>query len=224
MAGKEIYVLHDLTKRRAWLEENFVRQRGGEIQNPKPWVKEGPLPENEEAFLAGLCLGNFWKKRIVWGNTPYIAVSTESRGSKKGLALKLSLGTWGETRNNKDETKTYLHSPTFDFLVNKSPNAKVFNAKSRYAPFLLGVLVGSLSDKEKRISQEDETLARRIYDKFQEHFGFSLGNIGVENRPNKKISVIKVKDVDKVISALKEVKGVKSLPFLKDLPFATGKS
>lgn len=176
----------------------------------------------------GLGLGNYSVNPIQWGKQNFVVVSTESRKPYKKQLLKVTVGTWGEIHENSGELRIYVDSPTFGFMIKLPIDAKFLDAKTRFAPFLLGTLAARLTDREDRLSLSNEALLKRIHQGFSRHFGFDMGNFRVEHRTaqqndgdgignDQKVPVIQIKNPGEVFAALIQVNSVRSLPFIKDI-------
>lgn len=191
---------------------------------PLPKVRQGEPPENERAFFLGLALGDFQIAPVQRGHQRFVTVSTESANLERRGLIKHTVGSWGEVHDRTYELKVYVGSPTFDFMVSPVIYAEFLEAKTRFAPFLLGTLAARLSKREDRLSLGDqEDLLGRIQRRFLGHFGFSLGNFNIEHRiagngrKGTDVPVITVNQPGEVFGALIKVGSVKTLPFLPKL-------
>lgn len=194
-------------------------RRNGVYKQPLPKVRSGPLPENEAAFFTGLAFADLEKDKIVWNRQPFVTVATEARVQYKHELMRVVFARWGEIRSSGEshpKTAAYLDSPTFDFMVEpKSPGSTILLSKSKYPPFLLGLMVGKMSGKEHRISLKNGDLLKSVTENFHRYFRFSLGHFHTEIRPAGKLGVIDVRNPGKVIATLAEVKSVATLPYFR---------
>jgi len=201
-----------------------IIREGGDAKFIKPVVKEGPLPPEQNALFRGLALGNFQVNRTKWigGGEDFVMIGTQSNNQQQRERLKRTFGTWGTVRDSEDMLRIYLHTPTFDFILDPLEDGKeitrILATKNLFTPFLLGVLGVRLSEQQNRISLTDKTLLNRINSYFIKHFGFSLGSIRSEKSGNKTIYYfIRISQVEEVFSALIQTKsGQELLPFLRD--------
>ena len=193
---------------------NRILLENGVSHHPSPRVRQGDLPENERAFFLGLAQGDLQIGKVHWGRESYVSVGTESlRGPRRAL-LERTIGTWGELHTRVKGIRIYVGSPGFDFMLEPSVNSNFMDAKSRFAPFLLGMMAIGLSEIGNRLSSENGDLLERIHRRFPRHFGSSLGCYAVERRGT---SVITVQNPGEVFGGLIQVESVKKLPFLPDL-------
>jgi len=201
--------------------ERKLREHGVYHQ-PVPKVRQEELPENERSFFLGLALGDFQMGEAHWGGREFVTVETESTKAYRRGLLRQTIGTWGEVHSKALSLKIYLESPTFDFVREPIVSADFLDAKSRYAPFLLGLLTARLSERENRLSLNNGDLLERIHRRFSRFFDFSLGRFETEHKANRSggktdVSVITVKHPGEVIAALISVPSVLKLPFLPAL-------
>lgn len=191
----------------------------GIFHQPIPMVRQGQLPDNEYAFFKGLSRGDFQIKPIHWGSGDFIMVGTESEKPYKRELLKQTIGTWGEVRENDSEVRVYVDSPTFDFMAASSVEPRILDAKTRFAPFLMGSLAARLSKKGNRFSLKDAKLLERIYGRFEKHFSFSMGRFEIEHRNGSggEFGVVTLKDPGRVLASLVELESVCTLPFFRSL-------
>lgn len=196
--------------------------KAGIYRQPPPNVRHGELPENESAYFLGLALGDFQVDQVHWGRERFVVVATESKDLARRRLLAVSLGTWGEIHEETKGVKVYV-DPLFDFMLEPEVSGRFLDAKSRFAPFLLGAMTARLSRKGHRLSLPNRELLERIHGKFSEQFKFSMGNYNVEHRPawrgrkDSDIPVITVAKPEEVYGSLIKVKNVQTLPFLADV-------
>lgn len=200
--------------------QKFLREAGYYSQ-PRPEVRYDELPENEKSFFIGLGLGDFQVGKSHWGSEGFITVATQSPKERKRQVLQKTLGTWGEVRDSSDKLRVYVSSPTFNFMEEPPVTPRFLDAKSRYAPFLLGMMTARLTERDSRISLHNDRMLGMIHTKFEGHFGFRMGNFRIDERQSPSgvdtLPVIEVRHPGEVLAALVEVPTVSTLPFFRDL-------
>ncbi len=166
-------------------------RRSGIYKQPLPKVRIGPLPENEKTFFKGLAFSDLDIDKVVWSGHPLVTVATEARIQQKHAIIRAVFESWGEvhtTKGNHPKTTAFLDSPTFDFMIEQqSPGSTILLSKSKFPPFLLGLMVGKMRGQEHRISLRKGDLLKSVHDNFCRQFGFPLGNYHVEPRPGGKL-------------------------------------
>ncbi|GEM_PF-5891105 len=129
----------------------FINKHGIH-RRPTPELPNVPIADNERAFYLGLALGNFQIEHVIWAQRRYVVIGTNSLNSARRKLLQETIGIRGTIHKDKRELKIYLNSTSFDFLSPEfitNPgniiNYDFLNAKSRFAPFLAGLLAAGLS-------------------------------------------------------------------------------
>ena len=197
------------------------------FRQPRPEVRQDQLPENESAFFLGLAQGDYNVYQAHWGKDAFVVVGTDSQREQRRELLRKTIGTWGEIHEGSRGVKIYLESPTFDFMATPALPPRYLDARSRFAPFVLGTIAARLSDRENRVSLSNGLLLRVITRQFFRHYGFSMGNFrdqrnstqddGAKNRRSHSMSFIVVKNPAQVFRTLIGESSVASLPFVQDL-------
>ena len=197
-----------------------LQQKEGYV-SPKPEVKERPLPPWEKAFFMGLACGDFQVCQINWSSDDFVSIGTESKRQSHINVLKQTIGTWGTTHENADGIKVFLHPGTFDFLINpyadKKMLGKIFRQTRLFTPFVLGLLLGKLSELGNRVSLHDQELLNKINIRFEDIFGFRMGRFRLESRGNNQFASLTLRNPEEVFSALIQTEGVQRLSFFRSL-------
>ena len=207
--------LYDLFKPK--LPKKTIRRMldGTISQFSPPEVKEAELTEPEKAFFVGLALG-FNVEQAAWNKKKYVVITTYSRDPKKKALIKDTIGTKGVTHDFPTQTKVYLSPSSFDFLLKEKPTADFFHAKRRFAPFLLGLMASTLSEKKNQITLADSSIYGKIINAFNHHYGFQIGYVRTDNR-SVHSDFLYVRSPKQVLSNLLLSRDVQSLPFLRAL-------
>lgn len=203
------------------LKINELLRREGMLVNPLPEVRTDLLPKNQHAFFKGLSYG-YSIKEISWSGHTYITVATSSKDPKKHVLLD-SLEYWGSVHHNGGNndngdggrlvTVAYLSPLNFSFLkASQSPGPEILLSKTKFPPFVLGDIAGSLMEKTHRLPLK-ESLRQSITGNFKNQFGFPIGTERRENSHGHKLIVLYVTDLGRVMDALYGVENVKRLPF-----------
>lgn len=181
-----------------------------------PKVKEEPLAKNEQAFFMGLAANDtFQVKRVKILDREYITVATEAtRNAKRKAVIRQIFGTWGEIRETKDETRVYLHSPTFDFMQASVVNSDFLRAKALFAPFLRGFML-TRKTENNFIRFPDKKLLINLNKWFEVFFDLPLDDFFGKGRVD--TNYLKLTSPEKVMAALEQEKSVQTLPFYKEL-------
>lgn len=188
-----------------------------------PEVKQGEVPGNERAFYMGIAMGDIQTKKVHRVSGDMIIVG--SINPEKDQLLKDTLGTWGRALPTSRQTNVYVDAGGFDFLQDPHVNAAFLDARSRYAPFLLALLLTKLSQTQSRLSlhPKHNGALELIHRKYEMHFGKNIGGLRTEKvyapgSKDKIRKVIKVNDPEDVLETLLQEPSITALPFFDKLP------
>ena len=195
------------------------------------------LLQNERDFFIGaIALGNVTVERVDWGGNKHkhnyhTVVSTESKRPLRRAMLKGTIGLWAEDPSQRIENprrlRLYLPHEKFRYLIRREENLtdEVVNDVNRFGPMILGFTTNGLRGEENRIPYPDYAVLSKIYDSWEEHFGFDMGGFQRRTYPDSDTvsGVIIVRDWNEVIGTMMEVesvggrkKGLKFLPALQE--------
>ena len=183
-----------------------------------------PLPANQRDFFIGISMGSFTvERRRIHGfnvpETPDLMVETRTGDPLTRQTLKVVLGNWATSIEDGSRLKMRLPGEEFDFMTARDKNVtfQFLDARSRYAPFLLGLFAVRLPRKDHGFTIPDLDLLGRIHTRFKRYFGFDMGDY--YRSPDRKRGLIRMKDQNilMVIATLIREKPVSELPFLDEL-------
>lgn len=197
---------------------------------PMPAVREGDVPDNEQAFFRGMSLGKLVVNKIRWSGHNFVRVSTSSSDPRKHNLIKATLGTRGVTRESEiggktpeKRTKVYLDPSTFAFMADdKAIGSAILLSHLRYPPFLLGFMLVELLEAKDRLSLNNPGQLEAIWRNYQRHFGVPLGKFHIENRVEGRLGVIAIKNPGEIFGVLSQAEGVSRLPFFRQIAQIAG--
>ncbi len=182
--------------------------------------EQQPMGLSEKSFYAGLNLGGFTRDRVGANHNPRIKYHKHTKNEGLRELIRATIGSRGEILESDRTIYVYLDAMGFSFLEQEKIGRELTALKNQFAPFVVGFIMGGVSEKGHRISLRDEELLERVAAAYPRHFGQDLLPFRRDPNSNKQngyVPVIEVKDLRRVMKTLMKEPTVKELPFFEDL-------
>lgn len=182
-------------------------------------TREG-LAENERSFFMGLSFGNYQRRPSGYFSGNDLLIATRSPKPSGIAMLKATLGRYKRDElDSGREYKVYVNHDEFGFFKKPNPSSIPID-RDEFPPFALGILAGKLTKKERRITfgKNRGLLANDVDFQFYIQFGFHLGPVSTydKGKPSE-VTLIHVKDIERVLETLGNEQSVSSLSFFEDV-------
>ncbi len=187
---------------------------------PEEGKEQQPMGLSEKSFYTGLNLGGFTRDRVGANQIPRIKYYKQTRNEGLRELIRTTIGSRGEILESDRSIYVYLDALGFTFLEQEKIGRELTSLKQQFAPFVMGFIMGGVSEKEHRISLRNEEVLERVAAAYSKHYGQDLLRTRRETnkrRPNGYVPVIEIKDFKRVMSTLLKEPTVRELPFFEDL-------
>lgn len=157
----------------------------------------------ERMFMKGLGLGDFYIHREPYAGKDSILIRTQSENDFKRNVIRDILSKQGNLLQRIRPT-VVLDAEKYGFMQNPQVTDDELSRKVRYAPFVLGLMMGKFKGEDFKFSDRDINLMRNVYEQYTNHYGFDMGKFYITDSHGIPLAVIKVIGVRDVIEPLCE--------------------